>query len=48
MAREENTENKINNDICPKCGGFLILRNGKYGNFKACSNYPNCKFTVKI
>ncbi|MHB1336011.1 MAG: topoisomerase DNA-binding C4 zinc finger domain-containing protein [Candidatus Humimicrobiaceae bacterium] len=25
-----------------------MLRNGKYGNFKGCCNYPNCKFTVKI
>ena len=48
IEREENTENKISNDICSKCGGSLILRNGKYGNFKGCSNYPNCKFTVKI
>lgn len=47
-TRKENTENKINNDICPKCGGSLILRNGQYGNFKGCNNYPNCKFTFKI
>lgn len=30
---------------CPKCGGNLILRNGKYGAFYGCSNYPNCKYT---
>lgn len=31
--------------ICPKCGGSLALREGKYGKFYGCSNYPKCKFT---
>lgn len=30
---------------CPKCGGELIERNGKYGKFIGCSNYPKCKYT---
>lgn len=30
---------------CPLCGGDLVLRNGKYGKFYGCSNYPNCKYT---
>ena len=34
-------------DICPRCGGELVLRNGKYGKFKGCSNYPNCRFIAK-
>lgn len=34
--------------ICPRCGGNLILRNGKYGQFLACCNYSKCKFTKKI
>lgn len=38
---------KIRNNICPKCGGTLVLRNGKYGQFKGCSNYPECRFIVK-
>lgn len=44
---KENKE-KIQNNICPKCGGNLIKRNGKYGSFLGCSNYPNCKYTYKI
>lgn len=32
---------------CPKCGGDLVQRNGLYGNFVGCSNYPKCKFTKK-
>lgn len=41
-------EKKINNGICPRCGGHLILRHGKYGNFYGCSNYPKCKFIQKV
>ena len=33
---------------CPKCGGDLIIRNGKYGKFYGCSNYPSCKYTKKM
>lgn len=36
------------NNICPKCGGSLILREGKYGKFYGCTNYPKCKFTKEI
>ena len=43
-VREEN--NKVASGICPKCGGTLVLRNGKYGNFYGCSNYPKCKYTL--
>ena len=38
---------KENNMICPKFGGNLVERNGKYGNFIGCSNYPKCKYTIK-
>ena len=30
---------------CPQCGGRLYRRNGKYGEFLGCGNYPNCKYT---
>lgn len=33
---------------CPHCGGELRLRNGKYGAFYGCSNYPKCRFTHDI
>ena len=44
-AREVNAT--INSGICPKCGGHLIGRNGKYGTFYGCSNYPKCRFTTQ-
>ena len=37
----------VSNGKCPRCGGELVLRNGKYGRFYGCSNYPNCKYILK-
>ena len=37
----------IANGLCPRCGGHLVKRNGRCGSFYGCSNYPNCKFTMK-
>ncbi|MBQ7140173.1 MAG: ribonuclease HIII [Bacilli bacterium] len=31
-------------EICPECGHNLVIRNGKYGEFTACSNYPRCTY----
>ena len=39
--------NKIYSNVCPKCGSKLVLRNGKYGQFKGCSSYPKCRFIAK-
>ncbi len=33
---------------CDKCGADMVLRNGRYGNFWACSRYPECKNTKPI
>ena len=30
---------------CELCGGDVVIRNGKYGQFYACSQYPTCRFT---
>ncbi len=34
--------------ICDKCGARMVIREGKYGRFLACSNYPKCKNTKPI
>ena len=41
------TQTKVKNGICPRCGGELVLRNGRYGRFYGCANYPICKFISK-
>ena len=43
---EQNKDDSISNGKCPKCGGNLVERRGKYGNFLGCSNYPKCRFTL--
>ncbi len=40
-------QRNLERGICPRCGGQLVLRNGKYGEFLGCSNYPKCKFIKK-
>ena len=40
-------------DICPYCGGKLVLRTAKQGpyagnQFYGCSNYPKCKYIKNI
>lgn len=39
--------NAVSNGYCPRCGGKLILRKGRYGKFYGCSNYPKCKYALK-
>ena len=33
------------NEKCDKCGSPLIVKQGRFGRFLACSKYPECKFT---
>lgn len=34
-------------ELCPNCNSPLVIRKGKYGEFTACSDYPNCKYIKK-
>ncbi len=34
--------------ICDKCGATMILKNGRFGKFAACPNYPACKNTKTL
>jgi predicted RNA-binding Zn-ribbon protein involved in translation (DUF1610 family) len=34
--------------ICPKCGGKLVVKKGRYGKFYGCSNFPKCTYTLNI
>jgi DNA topoisomerase-1 len=33
---------------CPKCGAPLVIKDGRFGRFKACSGYPGCKFRESL
>ena len=43
----EKVEPKKTGEKCPECGGDLVIRKGRYGEFVACSNYPECKTIIK-
>ncbi len=34
-------------ETCPECGSPLVVRKGKFGEFVACGNYPECKYIKK-
>ena len=46
--REEDAYLSLRIGQCPRCGGELVERQGKYGTFMGCRNYPKCKFTQNI
>ena len=31
-------------ELCPKDGANLVVRNGRFGEFTSCSNYPKCDY----
>lgn len=35
-------------EVCPECGGELVYRNGRYGKFISCANFPKCRYTRQI
>ncbi len=49
-ASFENMEKvapKETGETCPECGKPLVIRKGKYGEFVACSGFPECKYIKK-
>ena len=39
---------KAETQKCDKCGGTMVLKEGRFGQFLACENYPKCKNTKTI
>ena len=35
-------------ETCPECGGTVLLRQSKYGRFRACANFPKCKWRAPV
>ena len=38
-------EDAVTDIACELCGAKMVVKQGRYGDFYACSNYPNCKHT---
>jgi DNA topoisomerase-1 len=35
----------FSDEICEKCGSKMLIKNGRFGKFLACSKFPHCKVT---
>ncbi|MBK8813447.1 MAG: type I DNA topoisomerase [Acidobacteria bacterium] len=52
-SAEESIKNKKKasiptEHICEKCGAQMVIKFGRFGQFLACSNYPECKTTREV
>lgn len=47
FTKMEKASPKETGEICPNCNSSLVVRKGKFGEFVACSNYPECKYIKK-
>ncbi len=47
FEKMEKKEAEKTGETCPECGSDLVIRNGRFGTFTACSNYPTCKYIKK-
>ncbi|MBD5560867.1 MAG: type I DNA topoisomerase [Clostridia bacterium] len=41
-------EDRVSDVICEKCGANMVYKIGRYGEFLACPNYPECKNTKPV
>jgi len=42
----EPSSDQPSDKICDKCGKPMLIKDGRYGTFFACSGYPDCKTTL--
>lgn len=47
FTKMEKASPKETGETCPNCGSALVVRKGKFGEFVACGNYPECKYIKK-
>ncbi len=43
--KEKELQKEFKDEKCDKCGSAMIVKNGRFGEFLACSAYPKCKTT---
>jgi len=48
MAEKGKKAPRLANQSCPRCRGKLVQKNGKFGVFYGCSNYPKCTYTTNL
>ena len=40
----EKVKPEATGEKCPNCGGDVVIRNGRFGKFKSCVNFPTCRW----
>ena len=45
---EKENMDQPTDEVCEKCGKPMIIKNGRFGKFMACSGFPDCRNTKKI
>ena len=43
LREASNYGDELTEEVCGKCGHFMLRRTGKFGKYLACSNYPECQ-----
>lgn len=47
-AENEQQNSESSGEVCDKCGKDMVVKNGRNGQFLACSGYPECKNTKSM
>ena len=48
VAPVELPKDEVSDKLCEKCGRAMVVKQGRFGPFLACSGYPECKNTLSI
>ncbi len=48
IAQKEKIPDEPTDVVCEKCGKPMVIKNGRFGKFMACTGYPECKTTKNI
>ena len=48
MKRAKKRRPKLREEMCENCGRPMVMKRGRFGQFLACTGYPDCKTTRKI
>ena len=45
QAQKVEMPRVFSDEVCDKCGSKMLVKNGRFGKFLACSGFPKCKYT---
>ncbi|MCA1642284.1 MAG: type I DNA topoisomerase, partial [Acidobacteria bacterium] len=46
--KKKKVESIPTDEVCENCGSGMVIKFGRFGQFLACSNYPECRTTREI